>query len=249
MPAHWYLFQYMHDLRRREPRNVGVALHADGQWHFQFFGQRGDGSIDGRRLGARGLEKDLYEEWIRYFQRKAQEGTWEDALTLGQRRPTNFAVRPGGTILEDQSMWDVTLHTLYTELVDEPATTRSLVDDVLDLFRSLDVEPVRDIKLPGKWSDDSREDRIPFSFGVNGTALPVDAVADRPQALQALRGRIDAVERVASPRAIIAVTRRDLDREEEMEPLIRSIEKDAQVLDLNMEKPERELATLLETYT
>src|SRR5690625_3814162 len=101
--ARWYVDKCLPDLRRREPRNVGILLDIHGQWYSRYRAQDPvDGTIDGRKL-PRGLslKADAFRAWIEYFDRKAKSNEWEDVMNLPSSRPRRIYVEPGGAIIKE----------------------------------------------------------------------------------------------------------------------------------------------------
>lgn len=49
MDAMWHLIRYTADMRRKEPRNVGVAVSVGDAWSVKLFAVDEAGNIDGRR--------------------------------------------------------------------------------------------------------------------------------------------------------------------------------------------------------
>ena len=123
MGYQWLVAKYMEDLRRREPRNVGVVLFVEGQVHQRFVGQREDGSIDGRRAKFPS-SLATYKAWVDYWLRTLDE-SGEDSLDRGlleQSTDQNYFLEIGGRTMADRSDADPTtlLDELYRQLVEEP---------------------------------------------------------------------------------------------------------------------------------
>lgn len=117
MPATWYLVQYTADLRRHEPRNIGLALTDGAHWYLHFRGVDDLGRVDARQIRGWGISRETYQSWVDYFHRKALQGAWEEALTLQQRKPSNFSVVSGGMLLAEESDWELEAKQLFSELV------------------------------------------------------------------------------------------------------------------------------------
>ena len=236
MHATWYLFQFTRDSRAQEPRNLGLALHAPDGWHFHFRGVTSKTAVDARLIRGMGLDKDVYSSWISYYRRKALEGDWETALTLQNRRPSNFGVVTGGTIFEDRNDWDDIAFRMFHDLVSQPDTKpTSIVDEALRIFKEADIEPQRDIFLPGRWSDDADEVSIKFRFGVeNGTQNGIDVARAAEQELSYMKTRMEAVSRVNSGYKTIAMLPLSSasDQDEAVASLLRTIETSSFALDI-----------------
>lgn len=156
--ATWFLIQYMPDLRRQEPRNVGVVLEADGRWTWRFVAQRmaGEGTINGRQL-PRDITAARMRSWVDYFIRKARDDAWDDVLRLAHGRPREMSAHLGGTIAD---VFDPTaeVENLFLELVTDPSREvvgpaellRNAVDRILS---SAAVLPTADYEVPAVFDD------------------------------------------------------------------------------------------------
>lgn len=242
MPANWYLFQYTADLKRHEPKNVGVALEAPYGWHFQFRGvSDATGKVDGQQLRDLKVDKDLYGAWVKYFRRKASEGEWEVAMTLQHRRPSNFSVIRGGVLLKDSAAWDMETVNLFNELVDVPQSNVTIYDAAWDVIKRSGLNAEKNIGMNGSWRQGGPQVSIPFKFGVHqrksGIHL-VDVAAANFNALTGLRARMDAVSRVQDLPPLVALV--PLSRHQEsgdgFEALLNSVEEDGHILDVDNER-------------
>lgn len=113
MHVTWHLVQYTRDLRRHEPRNVGVLLRSTDQWLWRFLdvGQA-------RKLVA---SVEVYQTWVDYYQRKLTDAAMADIERGQAYRRGNYAVVPGGVILVEPDSYPDTLDGLFRDLV-QPAT-------------------------------------------------------------------------------------------------------------------------------
>lgn len=110
----------MPDLRRREPRNVGVVVFGHGQTRMRFLGQRPDGSINARHAAVG--EPEVYRGWIDYW-RYLAETQVEQARWVQQRPFENYRLERGGALLSaDDVELDLLLHDLYEQLVEKTDT-------------------------------------------------------------------------------------------------------------------------------
>ncbi len=115
----WLLAKYMPDLRRREPRNVGVVVFADARAVMRFRGMRPDGSVDGRAAPVAAVE--VYKGWIEYWQYLAGVTTDPDEWCR-HRSFENYWMERGGELLAgDIDEPGVLLEHLYRELVEDVA--------------------------------------------------------------------------------------------------------------------------------
>lgn len=127
------VFKYIPNLRRQEPRNVGVALiHSTGV-HARFVGEGLPGDIDLRTVRPLIGDTGAYEQWVDYWRYHVEQGNASngenasDALKeLINSSRNNYIVVPGGRVLvpgaEDKDP-NTLLSFLYNEVVeteDEP---------------------------------------------------------------------------------------------------------------------------------
>ena len=118
MTFRWYLAKYIDDLRRREPKNVGVLLSDGERTYMRFIGQREDGSINGRI--ARFPESlQTYKAWVRYWEREFSDVS-DLAETPRVNSSSNYYLEPGGERLVGQrdDGPEELLTWLYRELVE-----------------------------------------------------------------------------------------------------------------------------------
>lgn len=247
MHAEWFLIQYTADLRKHEPRNVGIALTAGDEWHLRFRGEDHNGKIHGHQIRGLGLSKDIYASWVDYFRRKARSNQWQTAMTLQSRKPSNFSVVSGGIILEQQGRWEFEASKLFTELVPQPErSANSTLDLAHAVFRTAGIDPAENVILPGRWEPDGAQVDIEFNFGLGKQSLmPLEAVSPTVGSIMRFKAQIDAITRVATPKVIIAMmplSRIDRDRHDE---LLRPVERSAHVLDLDRSDASEELLAVI----
>ena len=119
--AEWLVARYISDLRRREPRNVGVVLKMGDRFLSRFLGEGGRGRIDGRRVHAFVNSVDNYKAWVRHWQGVADGGS-KDLLALTNRRADDsYFLEYGGERLFGSEYADPNdmLDYLYSVLVEE----------------------------------------------------------------------------------------------------------------------------------
>ena len=66
--------KYVDDIRRWEPRNVGLLVRHGDTYAGRFVGEREDGTVDGRKLRWN-EDSEIYRDWIRF---------WRGALSAGE---------------------------------------------------------------------------------------------------------------------------------------------------------------------
>lgn len=150
MSRRWFLAKYVDDLRRQEPRNIGVVLVTPEGATCRFLGDLGDGRTDGRSIRWMGSPKNI-RAWIAYW-RQAFAGARTDAdlaRIVARGRGSNLFVEPSGEALRDDSglsdenFVDELFELLVRESpklerLREPAAL-SLDDMVEQIFDELDV--------------------------------------------------------------------------------------------------------------
>ena len=125
MSIDWYLIQFTSDLRRKEPRNLGVAAESGGRWVVRFVGTDAQSNVTS---GARrfGLTKSVYAPWVEYYSKMIVNGHLDSILTSQRRRPTEFRLLRGGVVITDDHLDDVA-DALFRDLVD--GETRKPTED------------------------------------------------------------------------------------------------------------------------
>ncbi len=107
----------MIDVRRREPRNVGIVLFTDSGVHAKFRGEEA-GTIDGRRVRDLGSLEN-YRAWVRRWRRDAAKN---DPVRMVSATPhQNYFLEFGGArLLGNAGLNPETfVAELFRELVDE----------------------------------------------------------------------------------------------------------------------------------
>lgn len=125
MTPQWYVAKYVPDIRRGEPRNIGVlVLDREGRAAARFYGERDGRPIDGRTTRGVVNSVEVYRRWVAHWRSLLAGG--EPALRAGGERRVddNYYLEPGGQILlassgrEDSTLYDL-LDELYTSIVDD----------------------------------------------------------------------------------------------------------------------------------
>ncbi|MFC4856761.1 hypothetical protein [Actinophytocola glycyrrhizae] len=227
MNADWDVIRYLPDLKRGEPRNIGVALIVEGIARVRFFAEQEPGKVDGRSVRTRVNDLQNYKEWIAYFRRKAASGHWEDVKRSRLRRPDYpYYIDRGGVIFDvSPENIDVELDALYQEVVADPnreGRTSSVAEDHPDSFaeqvdRILQSVPAhfnKNVTVPGVFAGGPRggnsiQDNIRFRFGYqNGRMHLMDNVSSPPYAYSFF-ARAEAAYRVDTTLSFLAFYRRD----------------------------------------
>lgn len=174
MDAAWHLIQYTADMRRREPRNIGVAVEIDGVWAIQLVGTDDEGVVDGRSLRRFGLTKDAYEGWAEYYRNMILSGNYPQVLRSQLKRPTEFRLLAGGYLETSRSAQD-TAANLFADLVhrDEVASEPHAKALRRKVERTLEVAQIQaqpDVTVEAKWGPSgSASDDVEFDYSyMNG---------------------------------------------------------------------------------
>lgn len=121
----WLVAKYMDDLRRREPRNVGVLLFTDETVLDRFLGARDDGTIDGRRTSLTGAPLENYKAWVAYWRHAAKAAPANpQALLELARGDANYFLEEGGEQLVGVDSPADLLAELYDMLVGDGDTEK-----------------------------------------------------------------------------------------------------------------------------
>jgi hypothetical protein len=138
----WFLAKYMPDLRRREPKNVGVILFAGDRVLSRFLAEdvNDPSKIDGRTIRHKVGSPDNYRDWVHFWRATAAGGPEQ----ITARRPVdNYYLERGGQQLAGSaSEPDELLTRLYAQLVATPAVAEETIeehlsDPVVQLFESV----------------------------------------------------------------------------------------------------------------
>lgn len=130
MKTQWLVAKYMPDLMRREPINVGVAVHVGGRVLSKFQGQREDGSINGQLVQGRIGDLQNYKSWVASWRYAMSQG-WDLAKLTRRSADQNYYLEFSGEQLVRDYAQDAAalLDQLYQVLVD------SEVDDVIGVHK------------------------------------------------------------------------------------------------------------------
>ena len=137
----WFVAKYMPDLRRREPRNVGVILFAGDRVLSRFLAEDANdpSKIDGRTIRHKVGSPDNYRDWVHFWRATAADGPEQIAV----RRPVDnyYLERGGQQVAGAATDPGELLARLYAQLVATPVVTEETLeedrsDPVVQLFES-----------------------------------------------------------------------------------------------------------------
>jgi hypothetical protein len=96
MSAHYWIAQYVQDVFRNEPRNVGVFVAVGNDIAAKFFGENEDFAIDGRTL-RKFPHPEAYRQWIKYWRGELTGGR---IASLPESSSANFRVLEAGKVVD-----------------------------------------------------------------------------------------------------------------------------------------------------
>lgn len=145
MQAEWLVAKYVQDLRRQEPKNVGVVLKVGDLFLSRFLGERDEGQIDGRTVRGLVSSVDNYKAWVAHWQHTTSRGRGDFDVFTKRRGDDSYYLEYGGERLfgseetEPEDMLDY-LYGVLVEEAPEPKTlnVRQLSERVLDHAGILD---------------------------------------------------------------------------------------------------------------
>lgn len=182
MDAMWHLIQYIPNMRRKEPRNIGVAARVEGRWLLKLHAVDQYGRINGRALRSYGLSKDGYEAWVRYLRARILSGELDSLFRAQRKHPAEFRIVPGG-YTEIVGSPDELIAQLYADLVAREAAvsepwTKLLRNRVERALTMAEILPEPEIDVPARWGDDPQtdsQDVVRFNYRyVNGQTHLMD---------------------------------------------------------------------------
>ncbi|PEH79589.1 Uncharacterised protein [Nocardia farcinica] len=198
MNATWHLIQYTADMRRKEPRNIGVAAFVDGMWAVKFFAVDAQGQINGRALRRFGVSKEGYADWVEYYTYMIEYKSDPDqVLRVQQKRPSEFRMVTGG-LTQVQCSANEFAEQLFVELVagdDSPTAepwAKLLKQRVETVLKVAEVHPQPDVEVPAVWGPQvAADDAVRFDYRyTNGQVHLMDR-------LQFHRVTVDSAKSVA----------------------------------------------------
>jgi hypothetical protein len=122
MTTKWYIAKYLPDVRRGEPKNVGIVLYSQGRATARFIGQTDGDSIDGRSARWAGSQEN-YKAWVHRWSHTASQVRTEEAFdAMRSTIPgSSYYLEKGGEYLVAGSHdASEVIQALFVELVDEP---------------------------------------------------------------------------------------------------------------------------------
>jgi hypothetical protein len=259
MTATWYLVKHVPDLRRREPRNVGLLLKTPEGWLTRFVGEGTNGSIDGRKLPHSTINTEVYKTWVDYFRRKASDDGWSDVERMQRRKGSNYVAELGGHLIEEQASWDDVLNRLYADLVDTDQSRREsretpldhLLNGVEHVFGAAGIVAEREVRVDAQFDPGGVLTTVPFRFSfVNGQQHLMDVVHEHVKLEQAaaeareLRARVDAARLAGVARSFVAFYASSIVPAEEIDQILLPVEEVSHVVDVD--RPDDAVDTMQE---
>lgn len=95
MSALYWIAKYVDDPFRNEPRNVGVIVQVNGVLSSRFFGEKDDGTLDGRKIVSKFSYPNVYSQWHGFWRSKVRSG---DIQAIINGKTVNYYVQEGGEV-------------------------------------------------------------------------------------------------------------------------------------------------------
>jgi hypothetical protein len=116
MSTRYWIAQYISDLFRREPKNVGVFVEFNGIVAARFIGETEPGQIDSRRI-KRFRFPSVYKQWVEYWRSEIEQ---IEPGQITKLHGSHYRVVEGGVIddISEDSIDDV-INYLYSRLISE----------------------------------------------------------------------------------------------------------------------------------
>ena len=127
--------KYVDDLRRMEPKNIGVILWSEGHVASRFIGDTGDPLQASAPMFIAKKNRGVYREWVQHWRRQIHHASlpnkkgalvdklsedYLDALKLTARE--NYVLADGGFLLDHLAVGDLpeAVNQLFDQLVGDP---------------------------------------------------------------------------------------------------------------------------------
>ncbi len=114
MSAKYWIAQYIADVFRKEPRNIGVIVQLAEDTTSRFFGVSGEGKIDGRK--TQGFKyPDVYRQWVQFWQSELKTSGPDRCM---EANASHYRIISGGSVDDiDASSIDEVANYLFAVLV------------------------------------------------------------------------------------------------------------------------------------
>jgi hypothetical protein len=225
----WLVAKYIPDLRRREPRNIGVILRMGGQQLARFIGERAPGSVDGRSLRGRVADVQTYKAWVDYWRHAMLEAASLRDLVMPSTDESYVVEYGGARLLGSEGLppTDMLEH-LYAALVEElpERSTMSVAELSESVLRLAGIADDVTRGYPLDIEHDTFSDRVVFDYRyVNGRSHLFQQVSltfadERSWTLAHAAAwsfeKASAIERTTSLVALVNPRQRDADLERQL---------------------------------
>lgn len=169
--AKYMIAQYITDLFRNEPKNIGVFIELNGDVFAKFLGEMESGEIDGRKL--KGFKSpDTYRQWIDYWRKIVTTNKFND---LTNASGAHFRVIEGGEIedFETDSVEQIA-NSMYSMLISEGGyleATTGLSEEVQPQIFSLENELSGQFKERNLFNENQVIHPVKKKIAVQGLSL------------------------------------------------------------------------------
>jgi hypothetical protein len=148
MTGEYWVFKYVEDLARQEPRNIGVVLRIGDGIYARFIGERenGQGGLDLRTVRSIVSHTGAYKQWVDYWRYSIQHAT-----TAGQALDLLVGSAKGNYVVGERSSVSLPevhplqalshlFHSLVTEFPTPRVEERSLAARVQEIIQRYDLK-------------------------------------------------------------------------------------------------------------
>ena len=189
MQAKYWIAQYIKDVFRNEPRNVGVFIQIGDNTASKFLGETNNSELDGRKIKSFAYP-NVYKQWVDYWRRMTIENKLNDLPVING---SHFRVVEAGNVsnIESDSP-DEIINYLFPLLVSDggykeaiPGSIEDenqsvqLKNEVIDTLKKLEIFNNSAIKHPIKRGEKIQGKTVPYTPAFtqeNGTLYVMETI-------------------------------------------------------------------------
>lgn len=215
MEVQYRLVQFVPDLDRNEPVNVGVITDDGTETDARFWGEGAPAVVVEKLPRWLPLDRADYEGWIRYFRGRLADGQLYDGLTRLRQSSIRVSPAPSFADIAASGIHQAT-GELFERLVDRPSRRRaSKADRIGAAVDRILVQAVgafeENVSVPAEY--DGKRTSVPFRRRARQGLMDF-LVGQRPDDIgyhaRELESRISAAQRVQPARVFIAFVEMDM---------------------------------------